>query len=168
MKVVDTIRSCISNYPSIFPHRAQVLEHLFFTNGNGYEWVEGELVDSCPVSPGHSPFWDENPPKDSSSPLMWEIKVKTAQEQNAKSRVTLSELDQRCQPSDEWVLEKVYPICKYAKIMNIPEEIKPDWLEAAKEAIALAQGVPTYENYPADYNQKWLDKAREKISQLER
>ena len=36
------------------------------------------------------------------------------------------------------LIQTMYPICQYAKIMNLPDDIKPDWLEAAKKAIQYA------------------------------
>lgn len=39
-----TIKCCLIYYPTLFSNRADVLNHLFLTVGNGYEWVNGELV----------------------------------------------------------------------------------------------------------------------------
>lgn len=39
------IRESQINYPSIFPKPINVLKHLFFTNGNGYEIVNGNPVE---------------------------------------------------------------------------------------------------------------------------
>lgn len=39
-----TIKCCLIYYPNLFSNRADVLNHLFLTVGNGYEWVNGELV----------------------------------------------------------------------------------------------------------------------------
>lgn len=32
-------------YPELFPTRKHVLNFLFCTVGNGYEWINGELID---------------------------------------------------------------------------------------------------------------------------
>lgn len=48
MNLQDTIYFGCAAYSSIHPHRAAELNHLFCTNGNGYEWNEnGELVECC-------------------------------------------------------------------------------------------------------------------------
>lgn len=39
-----TIILCLSKWRSIFPSYASVLNHMFCVIGNGYEWVNGELV----------------------------------------------------------------------------------------------------------------------------
>ena len=39
-----TVHNCLAVYPSIFPTRATVLDHLFCTLGGGYDWRGGCLV----------------------------------------------------------------------------------------------------------------------------
>lgn len=41
----QTMKDCLLGYPSIFPNPTDVCAHLFAVNGNGYEWIDGELVD---------------------------------------------------------------------------------------------------------------------------
>lgn len=47
MNVELTIQDCFDNYPGLFKERADVLNHLFCVIGNGYKWIDGELVDIC-------------------------------------------------------------------------------------------------------------------------
>jgi hypothetical protein len=48
MNLQDTIHFGCAAYSSIHPHRAAELNHLFCTNGNGYEWdSNGQLVETC-------------------------------------------------------------------------------------------------------------------------
>jgi len=66
MNYETTKRTMMDAYPSLFTCEADVLHHLFFVIGNGYEWVDGELSDGCeqgrrcgsqpfvPVRPGGS------------------------------------------------------------------------------------------------------------------
>ena len=49
MNVALTIRDCFDNYPCLFKERADVLNQLFCTIGNGYRWVNGELVANVPT-----------------------------------------------------------------------------------------------------------------------
>jgi hypothetical protein len=39
-----TIQEMFDNYPTLFKERADCLNHLFCVIGNGYKWVNGELV----------------------------------------------------------------------------------------------------------------------------
>ena len=41
------ITDCIGQYPILFPNRTSVLHHLFIVLGCGFEWHNGELVDTC-------------------------------------------------------------------------------------------------------------------------
>ncbi|EMO9521345.1 hypothetical protein RJ634_003892 [Pseudomonas aeruginosa] len=44
-KVDQHIKSMMLTYPTLFRSRLAALQHLFMTNGNGYEWnADGELV----------------------------------------------------------------------------------------------------------------------------
>lgn len=44
MNVEFTIQRMFDNYPTLFKERVDCLDHLFCTIGNGYEWVNGELI----------------------------------------------------------------------------------------------------------------------------
>lgn len=45
MNVELTIQDMFDEYPTLFKERADCLNHLFCAIGNGYEWVNGELVE---------------------------------------------------------------------------------------------------------------------------
>lgn len=47
MNVELTIQEMFDSYPTLFKERADCLDHLFLVIGNGYEWVNGELVEDC-------------------------------------------------------------------------------------------------------------------------
>lgn len=52
----DTVRRGLLEYPSLFRSPLDVLDQLFAVIGNGYEWVKGELVDTCGyVNPKKTP-----------------------------------------------------------------------------------------------------------------
>ena len=44
MNVELTIQHMYDTYPALFKERADCLDHLFCGIGNGYDWVNGELV----------------------------------------------------------------------------------------------------------------------------
>lgn len=46
MNYHDTVISGLLLYPRLYPGRLEVDNHLFATIGNGYEWVDGELVET--------------------------------------------------------------------------------------------------------------------------
>lgn len=45
MKAEDTLQYMADFYSKLFPTRKHVLNQLFCVVGNGYDWVNGELVD---------------------------------------------------------------------------------------------------------------------------
>lgn len=47
MTIKDTIKSMIIMCPRLFPTKLSVYNHLFLTNGNGFKWVNGELIEDC-------------------------------------------------------------------------------------------------------------------------
>ena len=44
MKVKDAVKASIMLYPTIQKTKLDVYEHMFLVIGNGYDWVNGELV----------------------------------------------------------------------------------------------------------------------------
>lgn len=45
MTLEETIQTMFDKSPEMFKERWQCLDHLFCVAGNGYEWVDGELLD---------------------------------------------------------------------------------------------------------------------------
>lgn len=111
MNVKDTVRDCLYNYPRIFKNKWDIYHHLFAVNGNGYEWVNGQLVDDY--------YEDEDDedkeyiPQESTVPDDWDSNGRENDFTPAK--------------------DKIYPLCQYAKMLDIPDDIQPDWKEAVKE-----------------------------------
>jgi hypothetical protein len=120
-------------YPELYYDRQTALNQLFCVNGNGYTWENGELV-----------YEDQRMER-----YVLKEHVEKADFSYAKHLYNIGEsirrhsiefktgkdgLNKYIERLDE---EKWYPICKYAKICNIPEDIKPDWLELVNECKAL-------------------------------
>ena len=45
MRAEEELQFMSDFYPDVFPTRKHCLNHLFCVIGNGYKWVNGELVD---------------------------------------------------------------------------------------------------------------------------
>lgn len=45
MTYKDTVKHLLTEYPLLFKNKIAVDDHLFTTSGNGYKWINGELVD---------------------------------------------------------------------------------------------------------------------------
>ena len=46
MNYRDSVISCLLLYPDLYPGRLEVDDQLFAVIGNGYEWFDGELVET--------------------------------------------------------------------------------------------------------------------------
>ncbi len=127
MNYADTLADCLKNYPIVFGDEYDVLEHLFFVNGNGYEWNDGCLIDPYP------------------EPSL------------------VAQLGLEFVADAREVPHRIYRICKYAKILSLPDDIQPDWLAAAERAIDWAEGP---ECLLTDDDRHHLAIARQRIAAL--
>lgn len=126
MNPEETIRTSIWNYPVLWfeSGRAGVLEHMFFVLGNGYDWVDGEIVA----------YWDDDdregydpyPGKDDeiSNRLRDEYNVKAAHvRENIETYVT-----------GPGMPRSLYPLYNSAMIITMPDDVTDEWLAVAVEA----------------------------------
>ena len=54
MKYRESVKNSLLVYSTIHGTRLDVDDHLFATNGNGYEWIDGEL--SCGCTKAYGPY----------------------------------------------------------------------------------------------------------------
>ena len=152
MNYEQELQETLELFPRLFANESELLCYLFFENGNGYSWVDGQLVDR-----DNRPF---------SAKLQESIEYDVNHRQSyADDCAQFPTLDHPsyeevyCQPR---VITEMYPICEYAGIANLPDDIQEDWLEAAKKAIVVAQSLErTIED------EEWLAWAELRIEQLE-
>lgn len=60
MKLEHEIQYAFDKYSLLFKQRWQVLDHLFCVIGNGYEWLNGELVEKDIDKSGYTPILKDN------------------------------------------------------------------------------------------------------------
>ena len=111
MNLEVTLQAMYDNYPLLFADRVDCLNHLFCVIGNGYDWVNGELVD---------PSDEKAPPK---NPLLNGM----AHQYN---KITLRAFQPR---KKRWYFYPEGVNKKYAYLFNYPADIKEDWLAAINE-----------------------------------
>lgn len=144
MTLEQTIKQMVERYPMLFMHRAAALDHLFCVIGNGYEWIDGELVDKYPEDVVSDEELErggltlrkiiENHP-DPQSEFYRTQMARYEAEDRAKANA-----DKIAKPDfHEWIPEdfKFYGTSNYSKINNLPKNIKPDWLAGAQETREL-------------------------------
>ena len=162
MEYKEELRISMKYYPRLFLDEEDFLHHVFFVNGNGYEWVEGEL---CSDTEEHLLIQYNNMKRQ--YPRYYGKTLKeTRQKEIEHRRFFIENMKDECGYyllDDGRLGRQIYPICQYAKIVNIPENIKPDWLNAAHKAIQMAES-PLFKLTEID--KKWLAKAKDNLDKI--
>lgn len=150
MRAEDELQFMMDFYPDLFPTRKHCLDHLFCVIGNGYQWIDGELVDNddeyhkryqivehIKRAKGKNEEYfykcmDEEKKKNEEcfyKRMDEEIRLKSILKENYKQRFG----DMKYNFS--W-----YPLSKkYSYLYNYPENIKPDWLSILNECKQLLE-----------------------------
>lgn len=179
-------KALMDAYPTLFVDEDDVLDHLFFVNGNGFKWVDGELTDG-----------DDTPEKvvqrsRENNQQRYEAEVERNRREGCdtsymeqllyddlhktpaciRRREKKTRIDQARRYGLEYgvirngiVIRSLYPLCEYAKILHVPADVKPDWLAAARKAYEMALS-PRWRSRRGDYkrNQKYLRQARDLLA----
>lgn len=165
MKFEETVQCCYDCYPSLFAFRWEVLAHLFCAygdGGNGYRWHNGELVSLGDERDRlYVPRLQEG--EQASQPLEHlkeelrkyyteifenmnmrqyiEREIEFARDFPDFPREVLSyeeRLEQEVEKDIE-VRRKINfsLLTDSCAMFNIPDDVKPDWLEGIKETVSL-------------------------------
>jgi len=159
MNVKKSLKNCLLLYPSIFPNKWSVYHHWFCVNGNGYDWVKGELIDisdkkEIDIKSAIGKHFKEF------ERGLFEWGINSSVKRLKEAVLSGIEVDLRI--NDFTPKEKrhsqtkspIYPLCEYAQILNIPKNIKPDWKEAAIEFHKYLKSV--YKDLPKS-DKKYID-----------
>lgn len=137
MPIQEHVRLCILNYPSIFSNALDVYDHLFYTIGNGYEWKNGELVhiggnnfEAHTIAEAIANEVDKNIKFARREKVFLDGVYQFSVDYMCKNIHTIMEVDKRVNDFSPSADFSFYPISQYSKCLNIPKDIKPDWLEA--------------------------------------
>ena len=120
MRAEDTLQFMMDFQGSLFHSRQKCLDQLFCTIGNGYSWVDGELVEDSLDTKTLLSRWKLVTPIERAEPTKSVIEVGRIRESMFKRR----NLDD----------QKWYPLSKkYSYLYNYPDNIKPDWKALIEE-----------------------------------
>lgn len=211
--VEQTVRNDLLLWPSIHVNRFSVLHHLFCVIGNGFEWKNGELVETgskgckdVSIEEAVKRIIDNelsikdilsymflgmlSSDKDKASPFIEEEKLNIINDKRKRIINDINDLvsmsfriDERqadmSYPSYEkypyHTVElyknydvKFYPICEYSRLCNLPDDIKTDWLIAARDMYNFIIHNPQYidENYKKNFDE-YLPKIKARLEELE-
>jgi len=142
--VESTIFETIYNYPGLFRNRTQVLHYLFAMNGTDFDWVDGELVDVLgdekPNDVQRTASWERGAFDDRTYELTTEcLSIRQLAQIRAQQRGSLLQGGLLKYGLYEDELAAVYERSVYAPLLNIPDDIKPDWAAAAEEIRPLIE-----------------------------
>lgn len=191
MTFEDTLRTSLLLFPGIHPNALTVYDHLFCVIGNGYSWENGELVEHGEkassvkdgvikaiefhlMDPVVDPFEHIDLGLDYvKRSLNYEYKrvIKdvemTFDVENRMKDFSFETSDKYFGYGKYFAAEDkymLYDICEYSKICNLPDDIKPDWLEAAEKMYDILVANP---ERVQDKN-NLLPKVKERIEELKK
>ena len=211
--VEQTVRNDLLLWPSIHVNRFSVLHHLFCVIGNGFEWKDGELVETglkeskdVSIEEAIKRIIDDelsikdilsymflgmlSNDKEKASPFIEETKLNILEGERKRIISDINDLISLTFRIDERQADmsfpsykkypyhmvelyksgyvKFYPICEYSRICNLPDDIKPDWLIAARDMYNYIVYNPQYidKDYKAVFD-KYLPKIKARLEELE-
>ena len=120
MKAEETLQFMMDFQGDSFYSRQKCLDQLFCTIGNGYSWVDGELVEDSLDTKTLLSRWKLATPIEHAEPTWGVSELGTMKEDILKR----SGID-----APKW-----YPLSKeYSYLYNYPDDIKPDWKTLIEE-----------------------------------
>ena len=166
MKAEEAIRKCILTNPGQAPNRSRALEIIFGLLGSGLEWHDGEVVDKCKdnyLNSDEPRWWDprtaiqrkidelqfmttdeDKKPQDYSLEIRsvccntadgYDYHAKNYVAHNAAMQETIDKIEQCVKHTP--IPDEFYPLCDLSILSTIPDDVKPDWLDAAEEYARL-------------------------------
>lgn len=158
-----TVHNCLAVYPTIFPTRARVLDHLFCILGGGYDWKGGRLVQEGENLSGRTDraFFQTVERNVAEQDLIIErehillkkiakeeLSKKTNKKENNWCNKVIKEKYKHFvyDPQDvelrnlltQMKSGEIYPICKeYAHLINFPNNIERCWLDGINECAQM-------------------------------
>ena len=129
MRAENQLQWMMDLYPSQFPTRRHCLNYLFCVVGNGFQWVNGELVDL------------NDPMASRYTMIVTVVQAKGAYEDDwyRNSLVEVLRTISRMSEFDPSVKMRrhnfkwVIPSVKYSRLFDPPTDIRPDWLAILEE-----------------------------------
>lgn len=120
MRAEDTLQFMMDFQGDIFYNRQECLNQLFCVIGNGYEWVDGELVEDSIETLELLSRWQLSKPIKHAKPTK-------SKEECGKNLEDM--WNRRGIKTDRW-----YPLSKkYSYLFNYSKDIKPDWMALLEE-----------------------------------
>lgn len=175
--VEEIISDCFKYYPRLYRTRADVVNQLYFVIGNGYKWLRGAIVSSSPES--RIEEWKRR--EDKTDPdiikrnklfqkIIDEPGISDKLKDSARRIIGIYKEDENIQRPllDPGGPRSFYPVCKYSKVVNVPDNVRPDWLALSFEAATMLRdrsgpAAATDDPFPISEERK-SEEAKEQVS----
>lgn len=129
MNYRETLVQCLRDWPTLYLNQDDVLGSLFFSIGTGYEWEHGGLVQTLDET-----TQDKTTRQERERP--WDSR---AGEREWRLQALSLNGNKSYFKHGDGVGRFMYQMFgQYSPIMHLPDDIKPDWLEAARLALEYA------------------------------
>lgn len=149
--VEQVFQDCYAHWPSLYRTRLDIINHIFFTIGNGYEWLDGSIICAGPEDHIGARERDEYRRKNPDQSTLKSIALfkaivedpESSEETKKIAERGLSLYDNETETDftrplpDDGQPRAFYPVCDSSNICNVPNDVKPDWLALAYEAVIL-------------------------------
>lgn len=164
MTLQETVRNAILKHPSIFNNALTVYNHLFCVIGNGYEWVDGELVSKG----------KEKPVESIREAVKEYLKYSLLDSQSIHPLIKNSDAYKKRLMEEVDVIFDVirnsknfsippnfifYPLSNSSKMCCFPEDIKPDWKNGIIRLVKIMEENPEL----VEDDKLWLPKVKERL-----
>lgn len=173
-KLTCHIEKSIRNYPLIFHNRTDVLHHIFVVNGCGYEWVNGVAQPSYPESERDLSEILKDEEEELACALLWvdQLSIDDRNSAEVQKRIAIDTARTLCRVREynttmqfrrnnahylalvEKHKKSVYPLCEYALLANVPDDVDPIYLEAVRDVIFDIFATPVNMNFIPPYDEK--------------
>lgn len=184
LTVRETLRENLLNYPMLFKNALDVYDQLFCVIGNCYKWKDGELVSTSlnkvvKTKAGAVFYQIKNLITDR---MQWKAlrlvgPVNATRSIMRRGRMIVSRILDVDKNIDDFSIKddedmskhfkdyrfSFYPLSRHSAICNLPDDIMPDWLDAAKRMY----GIMIANIDVMDGGEEWLPVIKEWIEELE-
>lgn len=162
----EFFKDAFEHWPTLCRTRLDVIEHTFFTSGNGLAWLDGCIVDENPEAYIQARKMDLIQAQEAS--VRYQKLLELTEGKSTPELENLHQMIQRLMQAyevppigplpDKGEPRDFHRINKFSKIWCIPDDIRDDWLAVCYEAAKVLR------DRTAVTSPQWQDDSSEKMT----
>lgn len=137
MTAENTMQWMMDFYSDIYPTRKHYLNQLFCVIGNGYKWVNGELVERTSKVANRYRMIGKVEKANGSLEDMWYAGYASEEAFEKELIKVIGKEEYEKDPVRRHYTFEWYPVCSYSYVMDYPDDITPDWRRVLEECRIL-------------------------------